>query len=137
MDQYLKSTCCKRDLKQQLCLHCIRPFLLRQAMTGGSNSVESARVCKTLIAGARDVSQLIAALRALVRHEGRWHAQHCGGYRVVAVDTTGFFRPPLRDCATKHFLSQAGEALPAIPFGLIASVGNVVDSCYFVPLAFS
>jgi hypothetical protein len=75
--------------------------------------------------GAWDVSQLIATLRALVRHEGRWHAQHTGGYRVVAVDTTGFFRPRLKNCATKHFLSQAGEALPAIPFGLIASVGHV------------
>ncbi len=75
--------------------------------------------------GAWDVSELIAALQALVRQEGRWHAQHCGGYRVVAVDTTGFFRPRLKNCATKHFLSQAGEALPAIPFGLIASVGTV------------
>src|SRR5216684_6755295 len=75
--------------------------------------------------GAWDVSELIAALQALVRQEGRWHAQHCGGYRVVAVDTTGFFRPRLKNCATKHFLSRAGEALPAIPFGLIASVGTV------------
>jgi hypothetical protein len=75
--------------------------------------------------GAWDVSQLIAALQALVRQEGRWHARHCGGYRVVAVDTTAFFRPRLKDCATKHYLSQAGEALPAIPFGLIANVGCV------------
>jgi hypothetical protein len=75
--------------------------------------------------GAWEVSELIAALQALVRQEGRWHAQHCGGYRVVAVDTTAFFRPRLKACATKHYLSQAGEALPAIPFGLIASVGCV------------
>lgn len=75
--------------------------------------------------GAWEVSHLIAALQALVRQEGRWHAQHCGAYRVVAVDTTAFFRPRLKDCATKHYLSQAGEALPAIPFGLIASVGCV------------
>ncbi len=75
--------------------------------------------------GAWDVTELIAALQALVRQEGRWHAQHCGAYRVVAVDTTAFFRPRLKDCATKHYLSQAGEALPAIPFGLIASVGCV------------
>lgn len=83
------------------------------------------RAWAAFAAGAWDVSQLIAALQALVRQEGRWHAQHCGGYRVVAVDTTGFFRPRLKNCATKHFLSQAGEALPAIPFGLIASVGTV------------
>lgn len=75
--------------------------------------------------GAWGVSALITALWALVRREGRWHAQHCGGYRVVAIDTTGFFRPRLKNCATKHYLSQAGEALPAIPFGLIASVGHV------------
>src|SRR5258708_5772701 len=75
--------------------------------------------------GAWDVSQLLAALQAVGGQEGRWHAQHTGGYRVVAVDPTGFFRPRLKNCATKHFLSQAGEALPAIPFGLIASVGCV------------
>src|SRR5258706_9486726 len=83
------------------------------------------RAWAAFASGAWDVSQLIAALQALVRQEGRWHAQHCGGYRVVAVDTTAFFRPRLKDCATKHYLSQAGEALPAIPFGLIASVGCV------------
>ncbi len=82
--------------------------------------------------GAWDISKLIAALRAVVQQEGRWHAQHIGGYRVVAVDTTAFFRPRLKDCATKHFLSQAGEALPAIPFGLITSVGTVADQT--VPL---
>jgi len=82
--------------------------------------------------GAWDISQLVAALRTVVRQEGRWHAQHIGGYRVVAVDTTGFFRPRLKNCTTKHFLSQAGEALPAIPFGLIASVGAVADQT--VPL---
>ena len=38
----------------------------------------------------------------------------------------------LDNCTTKHFLSQAGEALPAIPFGLIASVGAVADQT--VPL---
>jgi len=75
--------------------------------------------------GAWSVTRLIAALERLVRHEGRWQACRYGGYRVVAVDTLGFFRPRRKGCATKHFLSQAGEALPAIPFGLIANVGAV------------
>jgi hypothetical protein len=83
------------------------------------------RAWAAFAAGAWDVSRLIAALQALVRAEGRWHARHCGGYRVVAVDTLGFFRPRLKDCATKHFLSQAHESLPAIPFGLMVSVGTV------------
>lgn len=52
-------------------------------------------------------------------------ARRAGGYRAVAIDTVGFFRPRLKHCATKHYLSQAGTALPAIPFGLIAAVGAV------------
>lgn len=75
--------------------------------------------------GAWDVSRLIAVLLELVQREGRWHAQRCGGYRVVAVDTVAFFRPRLKGCATKHYLSQAGRALPAIPFGLLANIGHV------------
>src|SRR5258708_23682124 len=73
--------------------------------------------------GAWDVSQLLAALQAVVRPEGRWHPQPTRGYPGVCVDTPGLFSPRLKNCATQHFLSQAGAALPAIPFGLIASVG--------------
>ena len=58
--------------------------------------------------GAWTVTRLIATLESLVQREGRWQACRCGRYRVVAVDTVGFFRPRLKGCATKHFLSQAG-----------------------------
>ena len=64
--------------------------------------------------GAWEIAQLAAAWQAVVQHEGRWYAQQTGGYRVVAVDTTGFFRPRLKDCATNRVrVSQAGEALSA------------------------
>lgn len=75
--------------------------------------------------GAWEIGQLVAAGQALVRQEGHWQAQQTGGYRVVAADTVGFFRPRLKHCATKHYLSQAGQALPAIPMGLVASIGHV------------
>jgi hypothetical protein len=45
----------------------------------------------------------------------------------VAVDQVGFFRPRLKDCPTKHYASQAGKALPAIPFGVRTAVGSVSD----------
>ena len=75
--------------------------------------------------GAWEVSSLITALLAWVQREGQWQPEWVGKYCVVAVDTVAFFRPRLKDCWTKHFLSQAGEALPAIPFGLIVNVGTV------------
>lgn len=102
-----------------------RGALIPALAATGLDSVAVRRAWAAFANGAWAVAPLIAALHALVRREGRWHAHRVGGYRVVAVDTVGFFRPRLKACATKHFLSQAGEALPAIPFGLSASVGTV------------
>jgi hypothetical protein len=38
---------------------------------------------------------------------------------------TGFFRPHLGNCTTKHYTSQAGKALPALVYGLCVEVGCV------------
>lgn len=65
------------------------------------------------------------AWRTLVLSEGRWQAHSYGGFRVVACDLIGFFRPRLQNCATRHYDSNAGKALPAIPVGAVVSVGSV------------
>ena len=70
-------------------------------------------------------AQLLARWAALVQQEGQWQPQVHGGYRPVAVDVTGFWRPRLRACPTTHYHGVAGKALPAIPLGLIAPVGRV------------
>jgi hypothetical protein len=62
---------------------------------------------------------------AHVEQAGHWQAHRHGGYRPVAVDITGFWRPRLRGCPTSHYHAAAGKALPAIPLGLIARVGSV------------
>jgi hypothetical protein len=102
-----------------------RGALIPALATTGLAPTEVRRAWAAFADGAWSVTQLITELQRLVQREGRWQARRSGGYRVVAVDTVGFFRPRLKACATKHFLSQAGEALPAIPFGLIAGVGTV------------
>jgi hypothetical protein len=43
----------------------------------------------------------------------------------VACDLTGFWRPRLQGCPTKHYCAQAGKALPAIPLGIAARIGAV------------
>jgi hypothetical protein len=68
---------------------------------------------------------LLARWAALVQAEGHWQPARHGGYRPVAVDLTGFWRPRLRGCPTKHYSTAAGMALPAIPLGLIGRVGRV------------
>lgn len=83
------------------------------------------RAWAALAYGAWEISALLAPWRRLVKQEGRWQAHQQGGYRPVAVDLVGFFRPRLKGCPTKHYLSQAGKALPAISFGIVAAIGSV------------
>jgi hypothetical protein len=83
------------------------------------------RTWAALAYGAWDVTQLLANFQGLVRHEGRWQRHRVGGLRPVAVDHVGFFRPRLKHCPTQHYDSQAGKALPAIPFGVLTAVGSV------------
>jgi hypothetical protein len=69
--------------------------------------------------------ELLGAWRAQVEQAGQWRAHEHEGYRPVAVDVTGFWRPRLQGCATSHYDGRAGKALPAIPVGIVARVGSV------------
>ncbi len=78
---------------------------------------------------------LLQAWRRQVEAEGHWRAHEHEGYRPVAVDVTGFWRPRLQGCATSHYHGPAGKALPAIPVGLVARVGSVGAQRLGLPLA--
>ena len=86
--------------------------------------------------GAWTSDRLLTRWRAVVAREGQWQAHRHDGYQPVAVDLTGFWRPRLRDCPTRHYHSAAGKALPAIPVGIVARVGSVGTQRLGVPLAF-
>ena len=79
---------------------------------------------------------LLTRWRRHVEQAGVWQAHEYEGYRPVAVDVTGFWRPRLQGCATSHYHGPAGTALPAIPVGLVARVGSVGTQRLGVPLAF-
>ncbi len=78
---------------------------------------------------------LLARWRQQVEQAGVWQAHEHDGYRPVAVDVTGFWRPRLRGCATSHYDGRAGKALPAIPVGLVARVGSIGTQRLGLPLA--
>ena len=78
---------------------------------------------------------LLREWRQHVEQAGVWQAQMHEGYRPVAVDVTGFWRPRLQGCATSHYHGPAGKALPAIPVGLVARVGSVGTQRLGLPLA--
>src|SRR5690242_7963752 len=78
--------------------------------------------------------RLVKSWARVVEAEGCWQPHQHGGYRPVAVDITGFWRPRLRGCPTSHYSAAAGTALPAIPLGIIARVGSVAQQRFGLPL---
>jgi len=75
--------------------------------------------------GCWAIQTLVQAWQQVVQQEGRWHAHAYEGFRPVACDLVGFFRPRLRGCLGKHYQSEADKALPAIVLAVVAAVGSV------------
>ena len=65
------------------------------------------------------------AWQQVVLQEDQWHAHRYEGFRPVACDLVGFFRPRLSGCFGKHYQSGADKALPAIVLAVVAAVGSV------------
>src|SRR5205814_5163309 len=81
-------------------------------------------------------ARLLARWQEVVAAEGRWQAHTHGGYHPVGVDVSGFWRPRLQGCPTRHYQPEADKALPAILVGLIGRVGSVGGQRLALPLAF-
>ena len=86
--------------------------------------------------GRWDAHRLVTTWTKLVREEGHWHGSEYGGYRVKAIDLTGFFRPCLKNCPTTHYDAEAGKALKAIPIGIVGDVGRIGAQRFTLPCAF-
>ena len=102
----------------------------------GLSAAATRRAWAALGRGGWSSGQLLARWAGVLREDGRWQPHAHGGYRPVAVDVTGFWRPRLRGCPTSHYHGGAGRALPAIPVGIVARVGSVGAQRLALPLAF-
>jgi hypothetical protein len=71
------------------------------------------------------IQPLVKAWQHVVQQEGVWRPHQYEGFRPVACDLVGFFRPRLSGCLGKHYQSGADKALPAIVFAVVAAVGSV------------
>jgi hypothetical protein len=92
---------------------------------GGLSADAVRRSGAALTYGRWAIQPLVSAWQQRVQQEGRWHAHRYEGFRPVACDLVGFFRPRLSDCLGKHYQSGADKALPAIVLAVIAAVGAV------------
>jgi hypothetical protein len=91
------------------------------------------RAWAALAYGKWHAAQLLEAWGHLVQEEQAFHAHQYGGYRPVACDLVGFFRPRLQDRPTTHYSSAAGKAFPALPLGIAARMGTVGTQRLAVP----
>lgn len=91
------------------------------------------RAAAALTYGCFEVADLIQDWNRTVREEGLFRPHVHGGMRPVPVDMSGFGRPKLVGCTTKHYTSQAGKAVPAIPLGMVGATGSVGKSRLCLP----
>jgi len=71
------------------------------------------------------IQGLVQAWQQVVHQEGPWRAQQDAGFRPVACDLVGLFRPRLSGCLGKHSQSGADTALPAVVCAVVAAVGAI------------
>jgi len=91
------------------------------------------RAWAALAYGRWSIAPLLVAWQDVVQDDSQWQAHRHGGYCPVACDLVGFWRPRLQGCPTKHYCSQAGKALPALPLGITARVGSVGTQRLAIP----
>lgn len=96
------------------------------ALADGGLPADAVRRSGAALAYGRwTIQPLVRAWHQVVEQEDRWHAPSYEGFRPVACDLVGFFRPHLSGCVGKHYQSQADKALPAIVLAVVAAVGAV------------
>jgi hypothetical protein len=75
--------------------------------------------------GRWDVNELLSIWSVYVASQNQWRPRRHGGYSVLGVDITGFWRPKLQGWLGKHFHSLAQRALPAVVLGVMTRAGAV------------
>ena len=107
----------------------ILPGLSDLGLTDGE-----ARRAWAALGGAWTSDDLLAGWTRQAEGAGHWQPHRYGGYRPVALDLTGFWRPRLHGCPSRHYHAEAGRALPAIVIGIIARVGSAAGQRLGLPL---
>jgi hypothetical protein len=86
--------------------------------------------------GAWQISAILVLWREHVKQTYSWQEHRYEGYRPISADITGFWRPTLKNCPSKHYHPAANRALPAVIFGIIGETGEINGQRIALPRAF-
>jgi hypothetical protein len=103
----------------------VEAFLRQEIKDEAERAARSRRAAKALTYGNYNVKELMDKLLEIVEREGHWQPIKAQGYRIVPVDFTGYQRAAVKKLVAKSYVPEANRAVPAVPIGMIATVGQV------------
>ena len=103
----------------------VEAFLRQEIKDEKEREARSRRAAKALTYGNYNLKELMDKLQKIVQAEGNWKPIMAQGYRIVPVDFTAYRRTAVKKLKTKAYVTDANRAVPAVPIGMIASVGEV------------
>ena len=83
------------------------------------------RAAKAVTYGSYNISELIDKLNEIVEREGKWKPIVAQEYQVKSVDFTAYRRTAVQKLKSKAYVADSNRAVPAVPIGMIASIGEV------------
>lgn len=88
-------------------------------------AARSRRAAKAITYGQYNLNELIAEMKMIVRQSGQWQPTVVQGYRLKPVDMTSYKRSKVKSLKSKSYDSNAQRAVPAVPFGIMGTTGEV------------
>jgi len=103
----------------------VEAFLRQEIKDEKEREARTRRAAKSVTYGSYNLVELMNKVQDIVQAEGNWKPTRAQGYRVTSVDFTPFRRTAVKKLKAKTYVSDANRAVPAVPIGMIASVGEV------------
>lgn len=102
----------------------------------GLSDAEARRAWVAFRKGVWQMPVLLVWWREYVKSLAGWQERRYEGYLPVTADVTGFWRPALKNCPSKHYHPAARRALPAVILGICGEVGELNGQRIALPRAF-
>ena len=103
----------------------VEAYLRQEIKDEKERAARSRRAAKALTYGNYNLKELIDTLQEIIESEGQWQPLRVQGYRIVPVDFTAYRRSAVEKLKAKAYVADTNRAVPAVPIGLVASVGMV------------
>jgi len=97
----------------------------------------SRRAAKAVSNGAYSLMEMTTTLHKYLTKQPYFETTTIQGYSIVPVDFVAYQRPTAKSIQTKSYSSKHGKAIPAIPFGVVATQGVVRGQRVAIPRGIS